>query len=263
MQAVTAADGTAIAYGVSGAGPLLLLLHGITEDQRLWAPVVDRLCTDFTCVTIDFRGHGESEPSRNGYDAFTMAGDVAAVVEAISGDDEPVLVGHSLGAFVASAYAAGALGPVRGIVNVDQTLRMTDFAAVVRPMQAELEGDGFAAVMAAFPDLLGVDALPADVAARVRAYDRAGMRDVVLGVWQPLFEMPDEELTALVETDLLPNLRVPYLVLHGDDPGTDYVDWLTARVPTATVEIWGGGHWLHLGNPDRFVSRVRDFVAAI
>jgi pimeloyl-ACP methyl ester carboxylesterase len=183
------------------------------------------------------------------------------VIEDADLSEPPVLIGHSLGGMLATVRAADSPDAARAVVNVDQTLRMTDFAAAVRPLRSQLEGDGFDAVMASFADMLGAGTLPPDTAARVRAYDRS-KPEVVLGIWQALFEMSDEDLTALVENGLLPNLRVPYLAIHGPDPGADYVEWLTTRVPSATVEVWGGGHWVHLGDPGRFVNRVRDFVAA-
>lgn len=58
-------------------------------------------------------------------------------------------------------------------------------------------------------------------------------------------------------------IRAPYLLLHGADPGPEYVSWLTSHLPTATVEVWpDAGHFLHLLDPERFVERVIDFVGA-
>lgn len=60
------------------------------------------------------------------------------------------------------------------------------------------------------------------------------------------------------------NINVPYLSLHGIDPGPTYAMWLTARIPTAAVELWPDlGHYPHLVEPDRFVSRLDAFVASL
>ncbi len=263
MPQAVAADGTRIAYDAAGSGPLLLFVHGITENRSVWDPVVERLQVDFTCARLDVRGHGDSDAPGD-YDALTMAGDLAAATDAVGATDEPVIVGHSFGAFLATVYAAGGAGPVRGVVNVDQGLRMSDFAQLVRPLEAALRGPQFRETFGAIIDSLGPELLDPDTQARLARLHEDASQDLVVGIWRQLFESTDEEIDALVETMLLPNLRVPYLALHGSEPGDDYRDWLTRLVPTATVEVWDGdGHWLHLVEPDRFAARVRDFVAKI
>ena len=262
MPTATAADGTEIAYDVEGSGPPLVLVHGITAAREEWDPIVERLAPDFTCVRLDLRGHGESELARTDHSSFSMAGDVAAVVSA-AGVEAPVVVGHSLGGMVATIHAATD-DSVRGVVNVDQGLRLVDFAAVVRPLEETLRGPGFADTFGAFLASLGVDVLPPELAERERAYFASARPDVVLAVWGPLFTATDAELTTLVETDVLAKIGVPYLALHGSDPGADYGDWLTGLVPTATLEVWDGdGHWLHLVEPDRFAERVRAFTSSL
>lgn len=261
MPTTTAADGTAVAYEVDGSGPLLLLVHGITEDHTLWDPIVERLRGEFTCARLDLRGHGRSAAAA-AYDSFSTVADLTATVEAVAAPDAPVIVGHSLGGFLATVYAITGAGPLRAVVNVDQSLRLSDLAQLVRPLEADLRGPAFADVFGAILDSLGADRLDPETQRRLRALHAHARQDFVLGAWQAIFDSTDEEIEALVES-MVPNLEVPYLALHGADPGPGYADWLTSRVPTATVEVWDGhGHWLHLVDPDRFVARVRDFVAA-
>ena len=262
VQLVAAADGTGIAYEVSGSGPPIVLLHGITEDHHAWAPVVDRLRPDFTCIALDARGHGESDVAAIDYEPLTFAGDIATVVDAVELSGPPVLVGHSLGGFHASVYAAAGLGPVRGVVNVDQTLRMSDFATHVRPAEERLRGADFVDTMIELGEALGVDRLTRESRNELHRYRTRARPEVVLAIWQACFEVDGPEIDAMIEQLVLANLRVPYLAIYGSDPGTGYIDWLTARVPSASVEVWeGDGHWLHLVDPDRFAARVRKFVA--
>ena len=261
MPTTTAADRTRIAYDVEGSGPLLLLVHGITENRTVWDPIVERLRGDFTCARLDLRGHGESGAPGE-YDALAAAGDVTAVVEAMGRAEAPAIVGHSLGAFVATAYVAIG-GVARGVVNVEQGLRLADFAALVRPLETELRGPNFRHVYPVVLEALGFDRLDPDTQEHLRAIHARAPQDVVLGMWGPLFESTDAQLDELVDS-LVGEVRVPYLSLHGLDLGPDYASWLTSRVPTATVELWDGdGHWLHLVEPDRFAARIREFVATM
>jgi pimeloyl-ACP methyl ester carboxylesterase len=57
---------------------------------------------------------------------------------------------------------------------------------------------------------------------------------------------------------------VPYLSLHGIDPGPDYAPWLQHLVPTAAIEVWPEmGHYLHLVDPQRFLTRLSEFEAQV
>jgi len=81
----------------------------------------------------------------------------------------------------------------------------------------------------------------------------------VLGIWGTVFSSTADELDATV-TALAGAITIPYLSLHGIDPGEAYGHWLHQLVPTATVEVWPDqGHYPHLVHPARFVQRVIDF----
>jgi pimeloyl-ACP methyl ester carboxylesterase len=257
----TTGDGVRIAYDVTGSdGPPVVLVHGITEHRGLWRPVVDRLATDHRCIALDLRGHGESATA-DLYSSIAMAGDLAAGVAACGDDEPPLLVGHSLGAMVATMYTASGAGPVRAIVNVDQRLRLGDLASTLRPLEGALRDD-FAATMAAFWATMGAETLPAGTQAALEDAHAGGRQEVVLGVWGTVFSSTDEELDAIVRSAAAA-VSVPYLAIHGSDPGPGYPEWLRAVLPTATVEVWDGqGHWPHLADPDRFVERVRAFSRA-
>lgn len=79
-------DGTRIAFDVAGKGPGLVLLHGGGQSRRVWheAGYVARLINQFTVVTIDLRGHGESDKptSVEAYAVDRLTDDVLAVAEA-------------------------------------------------------------------------------------------------------------------------------------------------------------------------------------
>ena len=71
--------------------------------------------------------------------------------------------------------------------------------------------------------------------------------------------MRSEELDATV-VQLASAITVPYLAIHGIDPGPDYVGWLTGLIPSATVELWADhGHYPHLVDTPRFLARVAQF----
>lgn len=93
-----------ISYSVCGSGPAIVFLHGFLESKAIWDDFANALQNQFTVVCIDLPGHGESalpdgEPS---IDAMALA--VNKVFEKLDLKDA-LIVGHSLGGYVASAFA--------------------------------------------------------------------------------------------------------------------------------------------------------------
>jgi pimeloyl-ACP methyl ester carboxylesterase len=248
--------GVSIDYFAAGEGRRLVLVHGITESRRTWDPLLAPLiAAGYRVIAVDLRGHGGSSRVAP-YDLATMAGDLAAVLE-VEGADDALLVGHSLGGAVVSAYAAG--GPCRGVVNVDQPLALSGFQEVLRELQPMLEGDAESfqgAIAAIFEQMAG----PLDGAERWRVDNiRAAEPEVVLGVWEMMFTATSADLDAVVDA-LAAAITVPYLSLHGIDPGPDYAGWLTGKIPSAMVEVWADqGHYPHLIEQQRFIERVVEF----
>ncbi|MTV24923.1 alpha/beta hydrolase [Nitriliruptoraceae bacterium ZYF776] len=247
-----------LAHDLTGSGPLLVLLHGITEDRRSFDPLTDDLARDHTVLRVDLRGHGRS-PEADTYDLASMAGDVAALVEQVGDGRVPLVVGHSMGGTVATAYAAAF--PTRGVVDVDQSLDLAGLQAQVRELEPLLRSpEHHLAIGAVFEALRGP--LPADEVTRIEAL-RAPKQPVVLGVWAPLLDLTTDELDVLVR-QVAAGVQVPYLSLHGTDPGPDYPAWLRERIPTATVEVWDDhGHYPHLVDAPRFLDRLRAFEAEL
>lgn len=255
MATIETTDGARIAYEERGEGPDLVLVHGITESRRAWDPVVPLLAARWHVVALDVRGHGESDRSAP-YDPVTLATDVLAVVDGL-GLDAPLMVGHSMGGVVVSAYA-GVQYPARGVVNVDQPLRLGDFQAALAPLAPMLRGDEATfrdAVAVVFSVLDGP--LPAAERARLDAL-ASPERDVVLGIWAPVLDEPVEVLDTMAH-DLLAGIEVPYLAIHGSDPGPGYEAWLRDTVAGARIEVWPDlGHYPHLVDPKRFVARLAE-----
>src|SRR5437899_2738703 len=198
-----------IAWEESGHGAPAVLVHGITEDRYVWDRVVPLLDDRFRCVRLDLRGHGVS-PSADDLSALGMAEDIGTVVRAAGIDEPPLLIGHSLGGFVATAYATQA--PTRAVVNVDQPLRVGDFARALQPLADQLRGPDWREAVREVIESLGVDQLNDEDRAYVFDKVDAVRHEVILGVWGLLLDSSPDDLDALVES-LLPTIHSPYLAL--------------------------------------------------
>ena len=123
-------------------------------------------------------------------------------------------------------------------MNVDQPVALGSFKEALEPLTPMLLGsreEFDTAVGIVFAVLDGP--LPAEERARLDALS-SPEPEVVLGVWGTVFDNSAEDLD-LLAADLVSGIDVPYLSLHGNDPGEDYPDWLRAIIPTSTVEVVG------------------------
>lgn len=103
-----------------GSGGLpVVLVHGLGGNLDVWRAQIDHLKASRRVIAFDQRGHGGSEPPRDGvYAIGPMADDVDAVVKA-KGISRFVLVGHSFGGTVLSSYAGKHPEKVAALVYVD------------------------------------------------------------------------------------------------------------------------------------------------
>jgi pimeloyl-ACP methyl ester carboxylesterase len=125
----------------SGTGAPVLAIHGITSSSRTWSFVARAL--DNPVLAPDLRGRGRSNHLPGPWGMAQHAEDCAEVVAA-SGGVPLVVVGHSMGGFVATVLAARRPDLVRGIVLVDGGLPFpaADEAATLaglQPIKARLQ----------------------------------------------------------------------------------------------------------------------------
>lgn len=101
------------------AGPPLVFLHGGRLTAHTWDLVCLALCTDFHCLAVDQRGHGDSEWSPVlEYQPDAHARDIGGLIHALD-LQRPVLVGQSLGGLNAMTYATHAASQLAGVVLLD------------------------------------------------------------------------------------------------------------------------------------------------
>jgi pimeloyl-ACP methyl ester carboxylesterase len=101
---VDVGDGGRIHVVERGAGPPIVLVHGVTLGVATWAPQLHHLADRHRVLAVGQRGHGRSVAGHDGYSLERLAEDLAEVLEAcrVGG---AVLVGHSMGGMVSQLLA--------------------------------------------------------------------------------------------------------------------------------------------------------------
>jgi non-heme chloroperoxidase len=103
---VTLRDGVRLHYQQQGpqGGPAVILLHGYSDSSFSFSRVMPLLPSSLRVIAPDFRGHGASDKPAAGYRVTELAGDIIEMMDALN-ISTAVIVGHSMGSFVAQAMA--------------------------------------------------------------------------------------------------------------------------------------------------------------
>ncbi|MEH1168681.1 alpha/beta fold hydrolase [Micromonospora sp. CPCC 205539] len=229
--------------------PPLVLLHGLTFDRRQWDPVrreLEVIDPGRVVLALDLPGHG-SAPRRDSYGMAEVAEVLhGQVTEA--GLVDPIVVGHSVGAVVATTYAARY--PVRGVVNLDQILLPGPFGAAVRQAEPTLRGPDWRRVWDGMLAGMGIDSLPAS-AREIVTTATDPRPDLLLGYWDEILHGTDEGIAAERGRVLrsIGDRAVPYRWVTSSEPPPRYLAWLTDVLPEIVVTVLPGSHFPHLADP--------------
>jgi pimeloyl-ACP methyl ester carboxylesterase len=109
-----------ISYTVYGKGRVLVLLHGFLGSKEIWQDIAPSLSRSFRVVCIDLPGHGESASYGYVHSMEMMAHSVKAVLDHLR-LRRYVLAGHSMGGYVALAFAELFPEHVKGLCLMHST----------------------------------------------------------------------------------------------------------------------------------------------
>ena len=250
-----------------GDGAPIVFLHGGTAHARWWDFVVRALGPGVRAFALDLRGHGDSGWAADGaYRVRDHVDDLAFVVAEL-GLERPVVVGHSLGSFVALDFAVEHPRAASGLVVVDG--RASFGASGTRYLRLlGMFGDArYASVEEAverFQPLPKETIAPPEVLAHVV---RHGIREST-GVWTTKFDRTS--LAGLDVFDLrarLGDIECPVLVVRGER-STVLSRESAARITAACrdgrlVELAGCHHHVLVDRPDALAAEIRAFVRSL
>jgi len=259
------------------AGPVLLLLHGVTRCWRDWASLLPELTQEWQVIALDQCGHGESGRMPGAYRVIDYARCVEAFVQESEFREPLVVFGHSLGAMVALYLAAECPEKIAGVVLEDppfhtmgKNIGATSYRGQFAGMQEVARRGG---AVEAMTDALADIRVPGPNG-EVRlgdTRDRASLRfsaeclaDVDPEVFDPL--VAGTWLEGFDHLALWPRVKCPLLLLQGDPRSggamTDEDANLAERTVTSCcrVRFEGVGHQIHRTVPQQICAKLRNWA---
>lgn len=230
-------NGIRLAYDRRGKGTPMVLLHGFPLDHHLWDGVVPLLEDQFDLIVPDLRGFGGSSTVDSFYSMEDYASDVAALLDHL-GIPKAAIVGHSMGGYVALAFARLFPDRVSGLGLVSS--QVLDDAPERKEGRyksaAEVADKGISSVVETMAPKFTSDT-------RLQEYARTSMEKqqpaAYIGALKAMAERVDS-------TPLLSTISYPVVLIHGDADSLIPVDRareVKASFPQSHfVEIRGAGH---------------------
>lgn len=231
-----------LAYERIGRGAPLVLIHGFPLDHTIWDEVVPLLKDDFDLILPDLRGMGGSDAVDAPYTMTDLADDIASLLDHL-GLDAAFLAGHSMGGYVALAFAAAYPRRVRGLALVSsQAAADPPERKAGRYAQAhQIAENGIGETVAGMTVKLSADM-------RVQKFVHDLMRKQkpagYIGALKAMAERADT-------LSVLEQAAFPVLIVHGGADGLIPIQReMQAKVPRArVVELSGVGHMPMMESP--------------
>lgn len=243
-----------------GAGPRLVMLHGLFGSARNFGAVQRALAERYRVFALDLRNHGSS-PHAADMRYATMAADLLETLAAARALPA-VLLGHSMGGKVAMRAALDRADAVSGLIVADiapvpYAPRFRDYAAAMRALRpGATRAEADAALAGSVPDAAVRGFLLQNLQPAAASPWRIGLAEIAAAL--PDIESWDAPQGAY---------KGPTLFVSGET--SDYIrpehrEVIRALFPaTRFVTLRRAGHWLHADNPSGFVDVVAAFMTAI
>lgn len=257
-------NGIRLAYSDQGTGVPVVFLHGFPLNREMWAPQRRGLSDRARIITVDLRGHGESDAPLWRYTMEQFSDDVAGLLDHL-GLQQVVLIGLSMGGYIGLMFWRRHAHRLTALVLSDTRAQAdTEDGRVGRFQMAQSAyRKGPASVRdIMLPKLLCPRTLQSnpEVVSQVEAMIAQMELSGMAGDLMAMASRPDS-------VPLLPSIRCPTLIIVGEqDQPTPVSDaqLMADRIPGAYLEIIPeAGHLPNLEQSDLFNQALWRFLSSL
>jgi len=250
--------GIVVSYTDEGTGSALVLLHGFLENSTMWTSIKKALLQRNRVITVDLLGHGKTDCLGYVHSMDDMAAAVAAVLQHLR-LRKMIFIGHSMGGYVALAFAAQFPGKMKGLCLLNSTTN-TDSAARI-----QIRTRANTAAKKNYQNVVGMS-----IANLFSPESRALFPAAIAAAKTTALQTPLQGYIAAQEgmktrknyTQLLQELPCKKLFIAGEkDPVLPVASlYLETKETSTPLEVLSGGHMSHLENEVALIRLLQDFV---
>jgi len=247
-----------IHYTDQGKGTAVVLLHGFLENSTMWNPFISKLTKRNRIITIDLLGHGKTECLGYIHSMEEMAEVVKAVLSKLR-LRRIVLIGHSMGGYVALAFTEKYSKNIKGLCLMNST-------AIADSKEKKINRDrGIIAVKQNHKSFIRIS-----ISNLFRPKNRTIFKEEIEKVKEEALKIPVQGIVAALEgmkarknrTQILKSKLFNKMMIIGThDPVLDQ-ESLKMQTKDTDVKIvqFPDGHMSHIENKEVFLREIVHFI---
>jgi pimeloyl-ACP methyl ester carboxylesterase len=261
MQKTLSFKNSQLSFSDTGKGAAVVLLHGFLENNTMWKDVIPVLSTNRRVIAIELFGHGNTESIGYVHSMELMAEAVEAVLKSLR-IRRVTIIGHSMGGYVALAFAEKHPEKVKGLCLMNSTSLADDAARKELRARANkmIQNNFKNMVRMSFTNLFSEKSRVAFKPELAFALDEA-LQTPLQGyiACQEGMRIRPNRMKVLQK-----NAFKKLIIIGKKDPVVDYDTSLEEAEKTNTKAIvFDDGHMSHIENKDALIEALQNFVKSI
>lgn len=247
-----------ISFSDVGKGIAVVLIHGFLENSTMWDKIIPELSKRNRIITIDLLGHGKTDCLGYVHSMELFAETIEAVLKHLR-IRKCVLIGHSLGGYVALAFAEKHPQKIKGFCLLNSTSNADDEELKIRRERANkmVQNNFENLVKMSFSNLFGLES-------------RITFKNEIQLALQEALQTPLQGYIAAQEgmrirpnrNHILAENNFKKLIIVGEkDPVLDYKkSLLEAKKTNTEIVVLSNGHMSHIENSEELTLILKEFI---
>lgn len=245
-------------YSDVGSGKPVILLHGFLEDISMWSRLQKTLDKKYRVICIDLFGHGKTQLLDEVFTLEEMAQMIKVVLDTLK-INSVTLVGHSLGGYVALAFANAFSKTVSGLVLMNSTAKADSEERKANRLRAiEMADKNYEALISMSVSNLFSQASRPKFLSQIQK-----TKEIALRISKQTYIATTKAMLARKDrTKVLESGEFRKLIIAGKkDPVLSYpkIEEEANQTQTA-LKTFSNGHMSHIENESELIKAIEDFL---